>query len=157
MIKNPELSLEYFIPYILSVLSNEISQNIASQYEQGFGIDMHQWRVMAILGTYPALSAVEVGKKTAMDKVAVSRAVKKLQEKQLVIRQISDSDKRRSILSLSDSGKRMYEEIVPLAKKYEKELIKGFEPVELEQLFNLLNKLKESNRHLISHRKTSSA
>ena len=95
--------------------------------------------------------------KKSANKVAVSRAVKKLQEKQLVIRQISNSDKRRSILTLSDSGKQMYEEIVPLAKEYEKELIKGFEPVELEQLFNLLNKLKESNRHLISHRKTSSA
>ena len=78
MVNNPELSLNEFIPYILSVLSNEISQNIASQYEQGFGIDLHQWRVMAILGEHSALSAVEVSHKTAMDKVAVSRAVKKI-------------------------------------------------------------------------------
>lgn len=148
MIKSPELSLEYFIPYILSVLSNEISQNIAIQYEQAFDIDMHQWRIMAILGTYPALSARQVGDKTAMDKVAVSRAVKKLLDKKLLVRAVSDEDKRRSILSLSNTGKDMYGQIVPLAKNYERELLKGFEPVELEQLLNLLTKLKEANEHL---------
>lgn len=151
MVNNPELSLNEFIPYILSVLSNEISQNIASQYEQGFGIDLHQWRVMAILGEHSALSAVEVSHKTAMDKVAVSRAVKKLLAQKLVVREISEFDKRRSILSLSEDGILIYKQVVPLAKNYETKLLQTFTKTELKQLVKLLQKLKHSNDKLIAH------
>ena len=52
------LDLEHFLPYRLSVLSNRISQDIAAPVRATrFGLTITEWRVMAVLGRYPDLSA----------------------------------------------------------------------------------------------------
>src|SRR3954469_13741602 len=76
--RHAQLDLEHFLPYRLSVLSNRISSAIAREYSQRFGLGVTEWRVMAVLGRYPGLSANQVATRTAMDKVAVSRAVARL-------------------------------------------------------------------------------
>jgi len=117
------LDLERFLPYRLSVLSNRISGEIAALYQQRFGVGVTEWRVMAVLGRYPALSAVEVAERTAMDKVAVSRAVNALIERGLLLREVASEDRRRSVLTLSRAGRKIYEQIVPLALAYERQLL----------------------------------
>src|SRR4030095_4990137 len=73
-----KLHLDRFVPYRLSVLSNIVSMSIAAAYEREFGLTIPEWRVIAVLARYPDLSAIEVAERTAMDKVAVSRAVQRL-------------------------------------------------------------------------------
>ena len=73
-----ELILEDFLPYRLAILSHTVSTTIAQVYDKRFGLSIPEWRVIAILGRFPGLSAVEVADRTLMDKVAVSRAVSKL-------------------------------------------------------------------------------
>ena len=118
-----ELILEDFLPYRLSVLSHTISTNIARVYEKRFGVSIPEWRVIAILGRFPGLSAVEVAERTLMDKVAVSRAVTKLIKNGRIDRQFADADRRRSILNLSEEGRKVHNEIAPLALQFERELL----------------------------------
>ena len=66
----PQLRLREFLPYRLSVLSNTISRRIAELYDREFGLTIWQWRVMAVTGDTPGISATEIGQRTAMDKVA---------------------------------------------------------------------------------------
>ena len=75
MAPHAQLDLDRFLPYRLSVLSNRISTSVAQMYSEHFQLTITEWRVMAILGRYPDLSANEVAQRSAMDKVAVSRAV----------------------------------------------------------------------------------
>ena len=75
MTRREKLHLEGFLPYRLSVLSNTVSSAIAAAYFANFGLSIPEWRVMAVLAANPGLSAAEVTARTAMDKVAVSRAV----------------------------------------------------------------------------------
>ena len=51
------LDLEHFLPYRLSVLSNRISQDIARLYAERFDLGVTEWRLLAVLGRYPGLSA----------------------------------------------------------------------------------------------------
>ena len=74
----PILDLERFLPYRLSVLSNTVSHAIAEMYGERYQLSVTQWRVLAVVGRFPDLSAVEVAERTKMDKVAVSRAVAEL-------------------------------------------------------------------------------
>ena len=120
-----ELILEDFLPYRLSVLSHTISNTIANVYEQRFGVSIPEWRVIAILGRFPGLSAVEVADRTMLDKVAVSRAVTKLIRNGRIDRQFADADRRRSILNLSDDGRQVHDEIAPLALAFEHDLLQG--------------------------------
>ena len=120
-----ELILEDFLPYRLSVLSHTISTTIAKVYEKRFGVSIPEWRVIAILGRFPGLSAVEVADRTMLDKVAVSRAVTKLIRNGRIDRQFADADRRRSILNLSDEGRQVHDEIAPLALAFEHDLLQG--------------------------------
>ncbi|MEJ2296910.1 MAG: MarR family transcriptional regulator [Woeseiaceae bacterium] len=136
-----ELRLENFMPYRLSVLSNTVSTTVARAYDKRFKVSIPEWRVIAILGRFPGLSAVEVAERTMMDKVAVSRAVTKLIKKGRIDRQFADADKRRSILNLTDEGKKLHDEIAELALGFESDLLAGLSPEELEQLNTIMEKL----------------
>jgi len=132
-----ELILEEFLPYRLSVLAHTISTTIAKVYEKQFGVSIPEWRVIAILGRFPGLSAVEVADRTMLDKVAVSRAVSKLIKNGRIDREFADADRRRSILNLSAAGQVVHNEIAPLALAFERELLQGISAADYDA-FNLV-------------------
>lgn len=136
-----DLKLEDFLPYRLSVLSNTISTTVARAYDKRFKVSIPEWRVIAILGRFPGLSAVEVAERTMLDKVAVSRAVTKLIKKGRIDREFADADKRRSILNLSEEGKKLHDEIAELALGFERDLLQGLSDEELAQLNSTMERL----------------
>jgi DNA-binding MarR family transcriptional regulator len=138
-----QLDLEHFLPYRLSVLSNRVSDAIFRTYADRFALGVTEWRVMAVLGRYPGLSANEVAQRTAMDKVAVSRAVTRLVESGRLQREVHHGDRRRSVLRLSEAGGRIYDEVAPLALEFERRLLGGMDAAERELLFRLLDRLDE--------------
>ena len=135
------LELERFLPYRLSVLSNTVSQAIAATYERRFALSITEWRVMAVLGRYDGLSAREVAERTAMDKVAVSRALARLIEAGRVRRQTADHDRRQSVLRLSAKGWKVYDQVAPLALEHEQRLLAHLNPAEQRSLADILDKL----------------
>ena len=143
-----ELILEEFLPYRLSILSNTVSTMIARAYDKRFGLSIPEWRVIAVLGRFPGLSAVEVAERTLMDKVAVSRAVGKLIKSGRVDRQFADADRRRSILNLSEAGKKVHDEIAPLALRFEQDLLHGISDDEAATLAAVMDKLLERAREI---------
>jgi DNA-binding MarR family transcriptional regulator len=140
--RHAELRLEQFLPYRLSVLSNRVSQDIAELYSERFGLSITGWRVMAVLGHEQNLSANQVAERTAMDKVAVSRAVSGLLEQNILIRQSDPTDGRRSSLKLSAKGYSMFDQIVPLALSLERQILGSLSPAEQTQLLAILDKLE---------------
>ncbi len=140
------LELDRFLPYRLSVLSNRVSQDIARLYAERFGLGITQWRILAVLGRYPDLSATEVAERTAMDKVAVSRAVASLLDAGLLRRRAHGADRRRSVLELSARGYRIYDEVAPLALAFEQRLLAGLSPDERRTLLALFDKLDASEQ-----------
>jgi len=123
MAKVTTLELDRFLPYRLSVLSNIVSTAISGAYEKRFGLTIPEWRVMAVLAMTPDLSAAEVAQRTAMDKVAVSRAVASLLRERRIVRQTAHADRRRSHLRLSAAGRKVYAQVVPVALDYERDLL----------------------------------
>ena len=107
-----------------------------------------EWRVIAVLGRYPGLSAVEVAERTLMDKVAVSRAVTKLIKNGRIDRQFADADRRRSILNLSEQGQEVHNEIAPLALQFEQELLQDISDGDYETFNTILEQLLEKARQL---------
>ena len=135
------LDLERFLPYRLSVLSNRVSNAISSEYHRRFGLAITEWRVMAVLGRYPGLSAREVTERTAMDKVAVSRAVARLLERELLRRETHGDDRRRSVLTLTDAGHSVYDEVAPMVLACERHLLSPLTEDERVLLGTLIDKL----------------
>jgi DNA-binding MarR family transcriptional regulator len=137
------LQLEHFLPYRLSILSNTISQAIADDYQRRYDITVTEWRVMAVLARFEGLSAREVAERTAMDKVAVSRALARLVAAGRVDRATHDSDKRRSVLNLSEAGWAIHNVVAPMARAREREVLAKLDAEEQRWLTRILDKLLE--------------
>ncbi len=135
------LVLEHFLPYRLSVLSNIVSGRIAKSYERQFQLTIAEWRVMAVLGRFPGLTAAEVTEHTAMDKVQVSRAVARLKQTARIEQRAVEGDRRARHLFLTEQGHEVYAEIVPMARDYERRVTQDLSAAERAQLARLLDKL----------------
>ena len=136
-----ELILEDFLPYRLAILSHTVSSLIARVYDKRFGLTIPEWRVIAIVGRFPGLSAVEVAERTMLDKVAVSRAVTKLIKAGRIDREFADADRRRSILTLSEDGRKVHDEIAPLALAMEEDLLHGLDQQQVDTLNAVIERL----------------
>jgi len=145
---NDELILEDFLPYRLSVLSHTVSTTLGRMYEKRFGLSIPEWRVIAILGRFPGLSAAEVAERTLMDKVAVSRAVTKLIRSGRIDRRFADADRRRSILNLSDEGQRVHDDVAALALAFERDLLQGIDEKTYADFNRALDRLLDESRRL---------
>jgi DNA-binding MarR family transcriptional regulator len=139
------LDLDAFIPYRLSVLTNRVSSAIARHYSDRFDLSIPEWRVMAVLGQAPGLSARDVAARTAMDKVQVSRAVQSLLAAKRLTRTAHSQDGRVAHLSLSAKGHAIYNDVVPLALGLEKQFLSVLNLAEQKSLDALLSKL---SRHM---------
>src|SRR4029079_5277563 len=117
------LILERFLPYRLSILSNRVSRAIAARYARAFSLTIPEWRIIAVLGRRPGLTAKEIAEATEMDKVAVSRAVARLGAAKRVAARADRDDARRQILSLTSLGENVHARIAPIALDNERRLL----------------------------------
>jgi len=142
----PAGALGHFLPYQLSVASNAVSSLIAERYRKRFALKIPEWRVMAVLGDADtpqgALTQRALTSATLMDKVAVNRAVKVLEERGLVARVPNPGDGRSHLLALTGEGRAIHAEVMPLARATERELLAEFAPEERAQLAGLLQRLR---------------
>lgn len=136
------LRLEAFLPYRLSVLANAVSRAIAARYEDEFGLTIPEWRVMALLGASPGLTATEVAEATPMDKVAVSRAVRGLSDAGRLAATADGADGRRQRLSLTPAGMAVYRRIVPLALGLEARLLAALSAADRAALTRVMARLE---------------
>lgn len=135
------IKLEEFLPYRLSVLANQVSQGIARTYSERFGLSIPEWRVIAILGRFDHIPATAVAERAAMDKVAVSRAVRQLLDLGLIQRRDGREDRRAKPLTLTVTGRRVYEAIAPAALDFEARLLAALTATEQRSLDRILTKL----------------
>ena len=136
------LRLKTFLPYRLSVLANAVSRAIAARYEDAFGLTIPEWRVMALLGASPGLTATEVADATPMDKVAVSRAVRSLSDAGRLTATADGADGRRQRLALTPAGMAVYRRIVPLALGLEARLLSELSTADRAALSRVMARLE---------------
>jgi len=138
------VKLDDFIPYQLSTASNAVSDLIAREYKSRFGLKIPEWRVMAVLGSRGASTQRHLVEATLMDKVTVNRAVKALVDRALLGRSPNDADGRSHHLQLSETGRDLYEQIMPAAESMERKIMAVLSSEELDQLSSYLSKIKLS-------------
>lgn len=135
------LYLPRFLPYRLTKLSGMISRSLAVKYSAMFDLTIAEWRIVALLGSNPGLTAREIAPLASLDKVSISRAVERLVQSGRLKKQTLEGDRRSAALFLTQAGQLTLAEIIPLAQDYENQLLAEFSPEEIEQLDHFLNRL----------------
>ena len=137
-----------FVPYLMSVTTNAVADLIAVVYRSTYGLKIPEWRVMAVLGDSGARTQRDLVHATRMDKVAVNRACKVLEERGLVQRSPNARDGRSHHLELTAAGKDMHGKIMPHALEMEARLLAPLSAAERQQFVSLLARIGESAQAL---------
>ena len=135
-----------FMPYRMSITSNAVSGLIAGEYRSEFGLKIPEWRIMAVLGDAGPLTQRDLVRATLMDKVAVNRACKILEERELVQRSPNEQDGRSHHLELTSSGRELHGKIWPQAVDTYEKIFSAISSRELEKLRTILDKLLKAAR-----------
>ena len=138
----PQSRLSDFLPYLLSITSNAVSDRIAEEYHARFGLRIAEWRVMAVLGDLGGQTQRELVGATRMDKVAVNRACKVLEQRKLIARSPNDRDGRSHHLELTAAGRSVFDEIMPIALAMEDRLFAPLKGSEREKFKALLAQVR---------------
>ena len=145
------------MPYRLSVTSNAVSDLIAGEYRAQFGLKIPEWRIMAVLGDAGALTQRQLVAGTLMDKVAVNRACKVLEGRELIARIPNASDGRSHHLELTPDGRTMHGQIMPLAMAMYEKVFACLSERETDKLRGILAKLLDSVRSFADNNKNGGA
>ncbi len=130
-----------FLPYLMSVTTNAVSDMIASEYRARFGLKIPEWRVMAVLGDAGPQTQRSLVGATRMDKVAVNRACKVLVDRGLVTRSPNADDGRSHHIELTAAGRAVHGEIMPLALEMERRLFASLSAAERKDFKALLARI----------------
>ncbi len=130
-----------FLPYLLSITTNAVSDLIAREYRTTFGLKIPEWRVMAVLGDAGARTQRELVDLTRMDKVAVNRACKVMEDRGLIARRPNARDGRSHHLDLTPAGQAIHEAIMPHALAIEARLFAVLDPAERDHFKDVLARL----------------
>ena len=136
------LDLDRYIPAYFTFLAGKISNSASATYRPRFGVGITDWRIMAMLASEPWISAGRICSATGLDKAAVSRSVRALQDTGLIDIQPDPADQRRQSVALTRKGVALHDRIVKLALEREQRLLQGFSTAERKRLLDFLVRLQ---------------
>lgn len=118
----PEFDLTRFLPYRLTVAAERLSAGLARRYRSDYGISVPEWRVLAHLAHSGKVSVRDIEKRVSLDKSKVSRAASRLEAEGYITKAVNADDRRLLQLALTEKGRRLMVELIPLAVTYQKRL-----------------------------------
>lgn len=139
-----ELDLNAFFPYQLRRTYAAVSEMLRAVYHEKFDLSSAEWRVLAILVRDRKITNREIVAAATIDKVTVSRAVGKLEDKKLVERHPNPQDGRSELLSPSAKGLDLYKAMSPDLTALEERILGVLNAPERKSLMTALSKLEES-------------
>lgn len=122
MAEGGDFDLQDFLPYLLNQAAEAASRGFQSTYRDRYGLTRTQWRIMANLGRFGAMTARDICRISHIDKTKVSRAVAGMEAEGLLTRATSDQDRRAEDLSLTPRGRVVFAEIGQRALAFDAEL-----------------------------------
>lgn len=122
MAKGGDFDLQDFLPYLLNQAAEATSRGFQATYRARYGLTRTQWRVMANLGRFGAMTARDICRLSHLEKTKVSRAVAGLESEGHLTRSTSPDDRRAENLSLTPRGRRLFTEIGQHALEFDADL-----------------------------------
>ncbi len=148
--RSETVDLTHHLPALLFSISAKVSQHAHQNSARVLGLDMCEWRVIQILGRDGSCSINQVADRISMDRGGTSRAISRLEKQGFVERKDEPSDRRRSTVSLSKSGRGLHRPIAEFANRRETMLTSCLTANEAKQLNVLLLKLGEQIDNMLA-------
>ncbi|WP_084652425.1 MarR family winged helix-turn-helix transcriptional regulator [Ottowia thiooxydans] len=138
------VDLDSYVPAFFTWIANKLSGGASSAYLRAFDVGIEMWRLLVLLAIEKGLTAQSISRTIGMDKASVSRALKAMQARGLIIISLDDSDGRLRVASITPKGRAVHDKILELALERERALLSVLDAQERETLIHLLHRLHDN-------------
>jgi DNA-binding MarR family transcriptional regulator len=135
------LDLDRYVPALITFIANKLSRSATVLYQKRFGVNVTEWRILALLAIEPAISAARICYVIGFDKGPVSRTLAMMEESGLVTIRTDENDGRTHAISLTAKGRATHDQVIALALERERRLLSCLRKDEREALINLLGRI----------------
>lgn len=139
--------LDGFFPYRLAVAAEAFSRSLVAVYGRRYGLSREEWRLLFLLADVREMTSLELGRRTTLDKVQVSRAAQRLEEKGLISRAIAPKDRRLRLYACTETGRNLFASLLPQVQARAEDILNAMSPEDrlaLEQGLAALQQVIES-------------
>ena len=128
--------------YRFSRLLSDAGGLVIRVCEGRFGITRREWRLISYLAPTDGMPPSELARCAGLDKARTSRIIGSLLDKQLIERTTRPSDRRHALVKLTDKGRSIHDEVLPLTRRINQELLSALSDDEVDCLDAWLDRLQ---------------
>jgi MarR family transcriptional regulator, lower aerobic nicotinate degradation pathway regulator len=109
---------------------------------EGYDLTPQQFGLLGFLWQEDGLTQSELSAKSQIDRTTMGGLIDRLEKEGLVARRNHPEDRRAYRICLTEKGKALQPELVPLAAGAQKKFVAKLDPQEVETLKSLLEKIR---------------
>ena len=140
----PLLDLDRYVPALITFIANKLSRSATTLYQKRFGVNVTEWRILALLAIEPIISAARICHVIGFDKGPVSRNLALMQRRGLITIRTDPNDGRSHSITLTAKGRTTHDKIIVAALERERRLLSCLKKDEREVLIDLLRRIHEN-------------
>jgi MarR family transcriptional regulator, temperature-dependent positive regulator of motility len=125
----------------LTMWANCFNEPTSAEYALRFDIGRDEFNVLSCLASHGPMAAKTICEVTGRPRNSISRAVNRLAERKMLKRKTNLEDRRESVLILNQAGRRLYEQVLPVAVERQAFMLRHLSEAERAVLDDILNKL----------------
>tara|TARA_B100000676_G_scaffold192829_1_gene189513 strand:- start:1127 stop:1591 length:465 start_codon:yes stop_codon:yes gene_type:complete len=139
-----QASLEFHMS--MGMLINSAHRAMTKRFVQnamksGLDISLDQWMVLGPIWQLESASQKELGEITLKDKTSITRLVDVLEKKNLVVRVEDQIDHRIKRVILTNAGKQLFFDVLPIMEKTREEVRKNISDQDIETFKRVLSSI----------------
>jgi DNA-binding MarR family transcriptional regulator len=135
------LDLDRYVPALVTFIANKLSRSATAVYQKRFGVNVTEWRILALLAIEPEISAARICYVIGFDKGPVSRTLAAMEQRGLVSIRTDREDGRTYSISLTTKGAATHDKVITVALERERRVLSCLSKAERETLIVLLRRV----------------
>ncbi len=138
---DPENSMGRLMGQVGKAMAKSINERFKSR---GIPINLDQWIVLLHLWQEDGQNQAQLGEEAGHNKTTVTRAIDSLEKRNLVLRITDKQDRRNKLIYLTNQGKNMQDQLIPIALDIHQQAVQGISDTDLETCKNVLRKMYQN-------------
>lgn len=118
-----------------------LKDRIIDRHMEPYGITAAQFKVLIIMAQFEVDTPAELCRHLSLDSGAMTRMLDRLEQKNLLVRQRSEADRRQVRLVLTDDGQALADLLPQVGADAMNQLAGAISPQELQSLEQILKKI----------------
>jgi DNA-binding MarR family transcriptional regulator len=142
MIKNDKLKSDINLGMLIGQIHRLSTKRfVLNSHKSGLDISMDQWIVLGPIWENDGISHKEISEYCLKDKTSVTKIIDTLEKKNLVVRVSDQLDHRVKRVVLSNKGKELFLQAIPIMELTRDQLREGITEQDIESLRSVLTKI----------------